>query len=191
MSSEADTGGAGAYASVFSVSDRVVWLGSLGTRLGTVRWLGELPQLRSGTTVGIELDYELPRGGTDGWHEGRFLFRARAKHGQLVSPQELVLEHRYFGKPDPACSEQQPPLPVPGPNLTARDLIEDAMARVAAEQRVLRDRGRRPEEAGEVLVGEGAGPAAYGAPLTMLEPPWRVAAAQAAARGHKRAECCR
>ena len=36
-------------------ADRVVWLGGLGTRLGTVRWLGELPHLRPGTTVGIEL----------------------------------------------------------------------------------------------------------------------------------------
>ena len=42
-------------AAPLSISDRVVWLGSLGTRLGTVRWLGELPELRAGTTVGIEL----------------------------------------------------------------------------------------------------------------------------------------
>ena len=53
MSSE--TSAAAADAPPLSVSERVVWLGSLGTRLGTVRWLGELPELRAGTTVGIEL----------------------------------------------------------------------------------------------------------------------------------------
>ena len=48
-------GGGAAGSRALSVSDRVVWLGSLGTRLGTVRWLGELPELRPGPTVGIEL----------------------------------------------------------------------------------------------------------------------------------------
>ena len=47
--------GATEGATSLSVSDRVVWLGVLGTRLGTVRWLGELPELRPGTTAGIEL----------------------------------------------------------------------------------------------------------------------------------------
>ena len=50
---------------------------------------------------------------------------------------------------------------------------------------MLRDRGRRPEQAGHALAALGAGPAAFGAPLTMLEPPWRVAAAEAAARAQK------
>ncbi|XP_037068755.1 uncharacterized protein LOC119090065 [Pollicipes pollicipes] len=121
-----------------SVSDRVVWLGPLGTRIGTVRWLGELPH--RGITVGIELDYELPRGGTDGWHDGRFLFRARANHGQLVPPGQLVREHEFFGQPAPGDgSVGEPPPPPPPPPLTARELIEDAMARVATEQRVLRE----------------------------------------------------
>lgn len=55
------------------------------------------------------------------------------------------------------------------PVLSARELIEDAMARVATEQRVLRARARQPPL-----------PAVFGSPLTMLEPPWRVAAANAA-----------
>lgn len=44
-----------ATAAVPAVSERVVWRGPLGTRLGTVRWLGELADLRPGTTVGVEL----------------------------------------------------------------------------------------------------------------------------------------
>ncbi|XP_065353337.1 uncharacterized protein LOC135948154 isoform X1 [Cloeon dipterum] len=98
----------------FLVGERAVWLGS-GSGLpqgGHVRWIGKLPGMGSGWSVGLELDKELPYGGIDGSWCGRQLFQCRTKHGLLVPASVVAKEDsllRSFGVAPVINKAQQSP----------------------------------------------------------------------------------
>lgn len=74
------------------VGERVAWMGS-GSGLpqaATVRWIGRIPEITAGWTVGIELDNAMPVGGIDGTWRKRQLFSCEPKHGLLVPINKIM-----------------------------------------------------------------------------------------------------
>jgi len=80
------------------VGERVAWLGS-GSGLpmpSTVRWIGRIPEITDGWTVGIELDNAMPVGGIDGEWRKRKLFNCKPKHGLLVPIQKIMKQSSFL-----------------------------------------------------------------------------------------------
>ncbi|KAG8233387.1 hypothetical protein J437_LFUL013167 [Ladona fulva] len=76
------------------IGQRVAWLGSGSglPRTATARWIGRLPGMGAGWTVGIELDEALPLGGVDGKWAGRRLFNCKRSHGLFVPLASIIPE---------------------------------------------------------------------------------------------------
>ncbi|UYV84297.1 CYLD [Cordylochernes scorpioides] len=97
-----------------SLGERVVWLSDNGPHAGTVRWIGRIPFICPGWTVGVQFDEAIGRG--DGVFGGRRYFNAPSGHACFIPALGLLQYNNIDNGENPNLSPLKSNTPLKSKN---------------------------------------------------------------------------